>query len=168
MILGYAEKLAKAVFGLTFGQLSKLEQKVLDSNANRRPVSENINETFHENLTLGQRVADKVAAFGGSWTFIILFLLVMLGWMFINTWLLIGEEIFDPYPYVLLNLVLSSLAALQAPIIMMSQNRQAAKDRLEIAADYQVNLKSELEIMRLHEKMDEVLKLLGKKTEDDI
>lgn len=102
---------------------------------------------------LGQRIADKVAAFGGSWKFIIIFAGIIFSWVLINTFILIKKP-FDPYPFILLNLVLSCLAALQAPVIMMSQNRQSAKDRYQAEHDYQVNLKSELEIRHLHDKID--------------
>ena len=105
-------------------------------------------------------MADKVASFGGSWTFIILFAILMLCWMTINSWLFLAEKAFDPYPFILLNLALSALAALQAPIIMMSQNRQTAKDRFEIAANYEVSLKTDLEITRLHQKIDDLTELL--------
>jgi uncharacterized membrane protein len=105
-------------------------------------------------LTLGERLADRVAAFGGSWTFIILFWIVLIGWIILNSLSTVGRHAFDPYPYILLNLVLSMLAAFQAPIIMMSQNRQAAKDRLQARLDYEVNLRAELEIAELHAKID--------------
>lgn len=109
------------------------------------------NTTFDQQMTFGQRVADRVASFGGSWTFIGLFMLFMLIWMTINTEL--GAR-FDPFPFILLNLILSCLAAMQAPVIMMSQNRQAQKDRLDAKLDYEVNVRAELEITRLHEKLD--------------
>jgi len=106
-------------------------------------------------MTFGQKLADKVAAFGGSWTFISIFAVVLVVWVVLNSYvLLIFSTSFDPYPYILLNLFLSMLAAIQAPIILMSQNRQAYKDRMSAEHDYEVNLKSELEIMALHEKMD--------------
>jgi len=114
--------------------------------------SRDMNQAFAAQLTIGERVADRVATFGGSWTFIGIFLAVMVVWMVIN------EEAgkpFDPYPYILLNLILSCLAAIQAPIIMMSQNRQAARDRLEARNDFEVNLRAEMEIMALHEKLDQ-------------
>ncbi|HEX2869356.1 MAG TPA: DUF1003 domain-containing protein, partial [Ignavibacteriales bacterium] len=112
---------------------------------------------FDKELTFGQRLADRVAAFGGSWTFIIIFGSVMFGWIVLNSILLAKRRTsFDPYPYILLNLVLSMLAAIQAPIIMMSQNRQAAKDRIDAAHDYEVNLKAEVEINALHEKIDQL------------
>src|SRR5207244_550411 len=119
----------------------------------RTHVTRNVNVEEEERLTFGQRVADKVATFGGSWTFIILFGAVLAVWVVVNTFLLIAHP-FDPYPYILLNLVLSTLAALQAPVIMMSQNRQSSKDRLKADLDYQVNLKAELEIASLHRKVD--------------
>ncbi len=119
------------------------------------PISTNTNRTFDEQLTFGQRIADRVATFGGSWTFILLFLTFLLGWIILNSLILARtNESFDPYPYILLNLMLSMVAALQAPIIMMSQNRQAAKDRLDASHDYEVNLKAELEIAALHTKID--------------
>lgn len=159
-MLQYFENIARALLGMKYGELSLVEKEVIESIAKKEPLAENVNITFHESLSFGQRVADKVASFGGSWTFIIIFFLSMLCWMLVNTFILTGEMVFDPYPYILLNLTLSTLAALQAPIIMMSQNRQAAKDRLDITADYQLNLKAELEIMRLHQKVDELKELL--------
>src|SRR5215469_10275652 len=121
----------------------------------RTQVTRNVNLEAEERLTLGQRLADRVAAFGGSWPFILLFGAVMVLWIAVNTWVL-AERPFDPYPYILLNLVLSMLAALQAPIIMMSQNRQAAKDRLQADLDYRINLKAELEVAHLHKKVDRI------------
>ena len=109
-----------------------------------------------EKVTFGQRVADRVALFGGSWKFIIIFAAILLSWIIINSYLLIKKP-FDPYPFILLNLVLSCLAAIQAPVIMMSQNRQEAKDRVRSENDYLVNLKSEIEIRQLHEKIDHIL-----------
>jgi uncharacterized membrane protein len=116
----------------------------------------NPNEVMAEQETFGEHVADGVARFGGSWSFIGLFGGVLLAWVIVNTILIrnVGKEPFDPYPFILLNLFLSMLAALQAPVIMMSQNRQDAKDRIRSELDYQVNLKAELEIMQLHEKFD--------------
>ncbi len=118
----------------------------------RTHVTRNLNEEEEERLTFGERIADKVAAFGGSWTFIIVFGFVLLLWMGVNIYM--ATHAFDPYPFILLNLVLSTLAALQAPVIMMSQNRQAAKDRLKADLDYEVNLKAELEVAQLHNKVD--------------
>jgi uncharacterized membrane protein len=112
-------------------------------------------EEHQEKLTPGQRLADRVASFGGSWPFILLFLAALAAWVILNTFILAGwNRTFDPYPYILLNLVLSMLAAIQAPVIMMSQNRHSEKDRIDAAHDYEVNLKAELEIMSLHQKLD--------------
>ncbi len=118
----------------------------------RTHVTRNLNEEEEERLTFGERIADKVASFGGSWTFIISFGFFLLAWMALNVWL--AARSFDPYPFILLNLCLSTLAALQAPVIMMSQNRQASKDRLKADLDYEVNLKAELEVAQLHNKVD--------------
>lgn len=121
------------------------------------PLARDTNKEFDTQLTFGQRLADKVAAFGGSWTFIILFAAVLAAWIVLNSVILARRhEAFDPYPYILLNLFLSMTAAVQAPVIMMSQNRQAAKDRMDAAHDYEINLKAEMEIGRLHEKMDDL------------
>ena len=120
----------------------------------RSHVTRNVNLEEEERLTFGQRIADKVAAFGGSWTFIITFGLFLAAWMMLNIFL--AARSYDPYPFILLNLILSTLAALQAPVIMMSQNRQASKDRLKADLDYEVNLKAELEVAQLHSKMDKI------------
>ena len=112
------------------------------------------NTAFDDTMTLGERLADRVAAIGGSWGFITAFCLFLVGWSVLNT-IILGTGAFDPFPFIFLNLMLSMLAALQAPIIMMSQNRQAAKDRLTAALDYETNLRAELEILRLHRKMDQ-------------
>lgn len=152
----YFENLAKALLGQPFNDLSVGAQKVIESIAENTAVSENVNETFGDSLTFGQVVADKIATFGGSWSFIGLFFAFIISWIVVNTIWLVGETAFDPYPFILLNLGLSSLAAFQAPIIMMSQNRQAAKDRIEQKATFEINLKLELEMMRLHEKLDEL------------
>ena len=122
----------------------------------RGKVSKNINNTHDENSTLGQRTADKIATFGGSWTFIISFGVVLVIWIIINA-VILSSKAFDPYPFVFLNLVLSCLAAIQAPIIMMSQNRQSEKDRLTAANDYHINLKSEIIIEDLHKKIDALM-----------
>jgi len=144
------------LFRKSFEQLGEVEQKVIKTILEGVGITRNTNKEFRDQMTFGQRIADKVAAFGGSWTFILIFLGILLGWIAINTFLLSQSQIFDPYPYILLNLFLSMLAALQAPVIMMSQNRQAAKDRLDASNDYQVNLKAELEILELHRKMDQL------------
>lgn len=131
------------------------EQHVIDRVRKRLHVSRNIHREFVGTLTFGQRLADRIAVFGGSWTFILIFLALLLAWIGLNSFLLtrVGKP-FDPYPYIFLNLVLSMLAALQAPVIMMSQNRHATKDRLVAEHDYEVNLKAELEILALHQKVD--------------
>jgi uncharacterized membrane protein len=125
----------------------------------RTRVSRNVNVEEAERMTLGERVADKVATFGGSWTFIFIFAAIMLVWVALNTAALFSRH-FDPYPFILLNLFLSMIAAIQAPVIMMSQNRQTAKDRLKADADYEVNLKAELEVAQLHRKLDNVYERL--------
>jgi uncharacterized membrane protein len=125
----------------------------------RSHVTRNPNVEEEERLTFGERIADKVASFGGSWTFIITFGVVLLLWITVNS-ILLAAHPFDPYPYILLNLFLSMLAALQAPVIMMSQNRQAAKDRLKADLDYEVNMKAELEVAQLHRKIDRLSETL--------
>jgi len=138
------------------GELSALEDQVVKSLRDQEILSENLNVEFDLQLTFGQRMADRVAEFGGSWTFMLAFGGVLLLWIAVNSLAMLRQP-FDPYPYILLNLVLSCLAAMQAPIIMMSQNRQEAKDRLRAEHDYQVNLKAELEIRHLTWKMDQLL-----------
>lgn len=130
-------------------------EEVLMSIKAKELLSENVNDNYEENLTFGQRVADKIASFGGSRKFIIIFLAVLVLWMILNVSL--GARAWDTYPFILLNLVLSCIAALQAPVIMMSQNRQAQRDRLRAENDYKVNLKAEIEIRTLHEKLDHLL-----------
>lgn len=148
--------LAERLLKKGYEDLPDRERRVLRRMARRLAVSENVNERFRERLTFGQRLADQVASFGGSWSFIIIFACVLAAWVAINVWFLPRADVFDPYPFVFLNLILSMLAAVQAPVIMMSQNRQAARDRLAAANDYEVNLRAELEIMNLHEKVDDV------------
>lgn len=137
------------------GQLSEMETRVIDSLKNDKLLSDNPDDS-DSNITFGQRIADKVASFGGSWTFILIFIGFLLGWIGINVFILLNKG-FDPYPFILLNLILSCVAALQAPVIMMSQNRQNEKDREKAQNDYMVNLKSELEIRMLHEKIDHLI-----------
>jgi len=132
-------------------RLGDVELKVITSLLTRQPSIRDPNRAFDEQTTFGQRVADRVALFGGSWTFIGLFFIMMIAWMALNGEL---EQPFDPYPFILLNLVLSCLAALQAPVIMMSQNRQAVRDRLDARSDYEVNVRAEMEILALHTKLD--------------
>lgn len=139
------------------GELNALEEDVLETINKQETLSTKINtESESSNFTFGQRLADKIASFGGSWSFIILFGLFIFVWMLINIVFLFNKG-FDPYPFILLNLILSCLAALQAPVIMMSQNRQEEKDRERAKQDYMVNLKSELEIRMLHEKIDHLI-----------
>jgi uncharacterized membrane protein len=138
------------------GELSSLERSVIESLARHETLAENVDVQFQKKLTLGERLADQIADFGGSWTFISLFAGFILVWIVINTIVLLARP-FDPYPFILLNLMLSCLAAVQAPIIMMSQNRQESRDRLRSENDYRVNLKAELEIRQLHEKLDHLL-----------
>lgn len=126
----------------------------------RVPRVRDVNEVFDERLTVGERLADRVAAIGGSWGFIIGSGLFLAAWAILNT-VVLTRHAFDPFPFIFLNLMLSMLAALQAPIIMMSQNRQAAKDRLEVRLDYETNLRSEAEIASLHEKIDLLLAMAG-------
>jgi len=130
----------------SFSVKSKIDpKKNKTSNSNSHPI-------FHQKLTLGQRAADMIAEFGGSWTFITIFFTFLFGWMIINTWLLFRNP-FDPYPFILLNLVLSCLAAIQAPIILMSQNRQAERDRIDANYDHQVNRKAEREIQLVQKEL---------------
>ncbi|MDH4239448.1 MAG: DUF1003 domain-containing protein [Phycisphaerae bacterium] len=138
------------------GELSAVEKSVLDSLAEQEVLARNINPEFERALTVGEQVADKVSSFGGSWRFIIIFGSVLVIWITVNSIFLLLRP-FDPFPFILLNLVLSCLAAVQAPIIMMSQNRQEAKDRLRAEHDYQVNLKAEIEIRQLHTKIDQLM-----------
>ncbi len=138
------------------GEITQLEQEVLESLRDQEILSQNPETEFDAGLTLGQRAADRIAKFGGSWIFIALFGLVMFCWMLLNSYVLAARP-FDPYPYILLNLALSCLAAIQAPVIMMSQRRQEARDRKRSLRDYQVNLKAELEIRHLHQKIDHLL-----------
>jgi uncharacterized membrane protein len=142
-----------ADFEAQMRKLGEYERQALERLRARGTVARNANVAFEEQQTFGQRVADRVAAFGGSWTFIGAFLLVMLVWMIWNTE---SRARFDPYPFILLNLVLSCIAALQAPVIMMSQNRQAAKDRLMATNDFEVNVRAEMELVRLHARFDEL------------
>lgn len=138
------------------GELTTLEKEVLESMKEQEILSRNPEEELQSSLTMGQHLADRIAFVGGSWRFIILFMVVLVVWIIVNSMVLVLHP-FDPYPYILLNLVLSCLAAIQAPVIMMSQNRQEARDRLHATRDYQINLKAELEIRHLHQKLDHLL-----------
>ena len=147
----------KKRFRVSLDDLPEREHRIVRHFGDRLPVSHDTNLEFEKKLTFGQRLADKVAAFGGSWPFLIIFAAVLLAWVMLNSFILARRgAAFDIYPYILLNLFLSMLAAVQAPVILMSQNRQGVKDRLDAAHDYEVNLKAELEILSLHEKMDEL------------
>ena len=134
-----------------------MEQKVLDTLKDKSTITDKVEENnTYDPITYGQRLADKVASFGGSWTFIISFGIFIFIWIIINI-IILNNNSFDPYPFILLNLILSCIAALQAPVIMMSQNRQEEKDRERAKKDYMINLKSELEIRILHEKIDHLM-----------
>ncbi len=134
-------------------ETKKINQEMLEQLKNKQIISQNLNTTINQKATFGQKSADAIAKFGGSWPFIFLFVVILGSWILLNTLHFFGLS-FDQYPFILLNLVLSCLAAIQAPIIMMSQNRQAARDRIAADHDYQTNLKAELEISLLHEKID--------------
>ncbi|HTO15459.1 MAG TPA: DUF1003 domain-containing protein [Edaphocola sp.] len=144
------------------GEIAVIDQDVIEAIKNNSILSENIQDDIEADLTFGQRLADSVATFGGSWIFIITFFGFILIWMIINIWILATRP-FDPFPFILLNLILSCLAAIQAPIIMMSQNRQEQKDRIRGEHDYKINLKAELEIKLLSEKIDHLLAHQNKK-----
>jgi uncharacterized membrane protein len=152
----YREKYIEGFLKKQVGALSDLEHAVLVSMKDKTTLTDKLDGDETAATTIGQRVADKVADFGGSWTFIISFFFFLLIWMAINAFWL-GNQGFDPFPFILLNLILSSLAAVQAPVIMMSQNRQEEKDRERARKDYMINLKSELEIRMLHEKIDHLI-----------
>ncbi len=144
------------VLGRERGELSDLETEVIRSLKEQELLSENVNEQFEGDRSLGARLSDHLASFGGSWKFLIFFATFMAIWIVINSILAILRP-FDPFPFILLNLILSCLAAIQAPVIMMSQNRQEAKDRIRAEHDYRINLKAELEIRHLHAKLDMLL-----------
>lgn len=148
---------ATKFFQKEWHEFSELEKRVVQKIVEKKLIARDPNRSFADDRTFGERVADRVASFGGSWTFIIIFGGILLVWVILNSFVLVryGDN-FDPYPYILLNLFLSMLAALQAPVIMMSQNRQAAKDRADAQHDYEVNLKAELEIAHLHQKVDDL------------
>lgn len=132
-------------------EIGEVEQRILDVTHQRKLISTDTNAAFSKDSSLGERLADGIARVGGSWGFIISFMVFLVVWAIINT-VVLTSQAFDPYPFVFLNLILSMLAAIQAPIIMMSQNRQGMRDRFEAAKDYEVNLKAELEVLSLHEK----------------
>ncbi len=146
--------LAQRLLQKDFSDIPERERRVIERVAKRISISRDTNTDSEQAMTFGDRLADSVASFGGSWKFLIIFAVFIAGWVLLNSVMLVGG--FDPYPYILLNLFMSMLASIQAPVIMMSQNRQAVKDRLAAAHDYEVNLKAEIEIMALHEKLDEM------------
>jgi uncharacterized membrane protein len=147
----------KEVLQEELGELSALDEEVVESLREHEIISSNIEKQFERKLTFGEHLSDRIAEFGGSWKFILSFAAVLISWIVLNAALLLNRG-FDPYPFILLNLILSCLAAIQAPIIMMSQNRAEARDRLRAENDYKVNLKAELEIRHLHEKIDHLLR----------
>lgn len=150
-------QLARQLLDSGVTRLSEREQRVILHIAKRSHIARDVNSVLEEQQTLGERLADRVARFGGSWTFIATFTGMLIAWVVVNSLALarFGGG-FDPYPYIFLNLILSMVAALQAPVILMSQNRQAARDRLAASLDYEVNLKAEVEIMALHDKLDRI------------
>jgi uncharacterized membrane protein len=155
-LAGYRAKYVHSLLESEKGELTSLEEEVLHSIRDHELLSKNVDAEFEQKWTFGERLADRIAAFGGSWMFIIFFGIFITAWIGLNAVVLYLRPP-DPYPFILLNLLLSCLAAIQAPVIMMSQNRQEAKDRLRSQHDYQVNLKAELEIRHLHEKIDHLL-----------
>ena len=152
----YRKKYLENIIKEEYGDLDRMEKEVISSITKDEILSSNIETDMIAELTRGQRVADNIASFGGSWTFIISFFAFIIIWMLVNIWFLSSNP-FDPYPFILLNLLLSCLAAVQAPIIMMSQNRKEEKDRSRSENDFKVNLKAELEIRMLHEKIDHMI-----------
>jgi uncharacterized membrane protein len=153
----FRQNYVKDVLQEEIGELSALDQEVIESLQQHEILSSDLSKQFERKLTFGERLSDHIAEFGGSWKFLITFGAVLLIWIGVNGVLLVTHA-FDPYPFILLNLILSCLAAVQAPIIMMSQNRAEARDRLRAENDYKVNLKAELEIRHLHEKIDHLLR----------
>jgi uncharacterized membrane protein len=153
----FRKNYVKEVLEEEIGELSALDQEVIESLQQHEILSNDLSKQFERKLTFGERLSDHIAEFGGSWKFLITFGAVLVIWIAINGVLLVTQA-FDPYPFILLNLILSCLAAVQAPVIMMSQNRAEARDRLRAENDYKVNLKAELEIRHLHEKIDHLLR----------
>jgi uncharacterized membrane protein len=151
----YRTRYVEEILREEHGEYTDLDREVAESIARQETIAENVEDDFEEHRTLGERLSDGLASFGGSWAFLISFGVVLFGWMALN--IAMAASAFDPFPFILLNLVLSCIAAIQAPIIMMSQKRQEAKDRLRSFNDYQVNLKAELEVRHLHEKIDHLI-----------
>lgn len=152
----YRDKYIAQVIEEETGTINKLESEVVKSISENEFITENTNASISDKMGVGDIIADKVSSFGGSWKFIIIFFAVLTFWILLNSVILLKKS-FDPYPFILMNLILSCIAAIQAPIIMMSQNRQEKKDRIRSENDYKVNLKSEIEIRTLHEKVDHLL-----------
>jgi len=148
-------ELASRLMARNVATLSDVEKRILQSAVDRKPVSVDTNVAYAKTEDFGDRIADAIARVGGSWTFILTFIGFLIVWTGVNIFLA-DRGAFDPYPFIFLNLVLSMIAALQAPVIMMSQNRQTERDRVDAGHDYEVNLKAEIEIMALHEKLDEL------------
>ncbi|MCA3563317.1 MAG: DUF1003 domain-containing protein [Methylocystis sp.] len=154
---GSIRTLAQELLESGVGTLSDRDKRIIARIAKRHHVTRNLNASIDESLTMGEKVADQVARWGGSWTFIIWFFVFLGVWAALNSVILAAESRFDAYPYIFLNLLLSMLASIQAPLILMSQNRQAARDRTQATLDYEINLKAEMEILELHQKIDRVL-----------
>ena len=148
-------ELASRLLARNVATLSDVERRILQSAVDRKPVAVDTNAVIAKTEGYGEKIADSIARVGGSWTFILTFIVFLIIWTGVNV-LLASRGAFDPYPFIFLNLILSMIAALQAPVIMMSQNRQAERDRIDAGHDYEVNLKAEIEIMALHEKLDEL------------
>jgi len=154
-IVAYRTRYVQDILARERGEITELERQVVESLAREETISRHVEQRWRDARTAGEKVADVVADFGGSWTFIGAFFAVLFIWIAFNLWMA-ANSIFDPYPFILLNLALSTLAAVQAPIILMSQNRTAVRDRLAAGHDYEVNLKAEIEIAALHEKLDQI------------
>ncbi len=152
----YRDRYVQTLLEAEKSEITELEREVIESLRENDTLARNPEDDYESDRTIGQRLADRIATFGGSWTFVLSFAAVLFLWMFLNSALLVARP-FDPFPYIFLNLILSCLAAVQAPLIMMSQQRQESRDRLRSMHDYQVNLKAELEIRHLHQKVDHLL-----------
>jgi len=152
----YRQQYFASLFTKELNELTELEKTVVEKLTDHKTLTDQLDDEDPGSMTFGQRIADKIATFGGSWTFILSFMAFIFLWIGSNIYILVNKG-FDPYPFILLNLILSCLAALQAPVIMMSQNRQEEKDRLRSKNDYMINLKSELELRILHDKIDHLI-----------
>lgn len=161
----YRNKYLSSIIAEENGEIENLDKEVLESIQKAEPLTINVNEELEDKLSFGQKISDRMASFVGSWPFIIIFTIFLFIWISLNIFVLIKKP-FDPYPFILLNLILSCIAAIQAPLIMMSQNRQEMKDRIRSQNDYKVNLKAELEIRQLHEKLDYILLSQGRRLFD--